>query len=457
MYHVGDLLAQLKLEQGETEKQLILRDILPIGKIDVQGEACRVFLSVTGEKTDFTEVKGSGFNQMASVLKIEGTAPVSVRFYVGEGWWAEADRKYTAAFHRKSGWTGGDGINSFNLKDGNDAYGADTDSTMFIFGDTLVGEVDTDTDERIQPVDMPNNTYAMMGKNLQELQFVVPKDAEGKTLAVLEPSPAVSDPGDWFWLQDGVVVGQTLYLSPLVMKMDTTKPEGFQFKIGGIAMAAVPLQDGKPLFEQARQYRTRLYARKDGFQYVGGIAYMPYTEQAGWQDGDGYIYVYGYRSQLEVYRNCQLIAGRVRPEEFENESRWRWYDGKGWNGTDITEAMPLLDHVSCEMSVMPIRAGRQKGKFLAVFQYDVQSSYVAYSVGETPAGPFEPAKMVWLCDENRRIDPTAYMYNAKAHCHLSEPDSILASYNVNTPSMEINYRFGTIYRPRFIRLHSTSV
>lgn len=457
MYHVGDLLAQLRLDPEETEKQLVLRDILPIGKINIQGGPCRVWISVSGKPDDFTEVMDSGCDRMASVLRIEGTAPAMVRFYIGEGWWAEADRNYTAAFHRKNGWTGGDGINSFNLQDGTDAYGAVTDSTMFIFGDTLVGNVDTNTDERIQPVYMPNNTYATMGSTWESLHFVVPENEQGKPVAVLTPSPDVSDPGDWFWLQDGVVVGQTLYLSPLVMKMDETKPEGFQFKIGGIAMAAIPLSDGKPHFHMARQYKTKLYARKDGFQYVGGIAYMPYTPQAGWKDGDGYIYVYGYRSLLEVYQNCQLIAGRVRPEDFETESRWRWYDGKGWNGTDITQAVPLLDHVSCEMSVMPIRAGQQKGKFLAVFQYDVQSSYVAYSVGASPAGPFEPAKKVWFCDEDRRIDPSVYMYNAKAHSHLSEPDSILVSYNVNTPSMEINDRFATIYRPRFIRLHSTSV
>lgn len=457
MYHVGDLLAQLRLDPEETEKQLILRDLLPIGKILIQGGPCRVWISVSGKPDDFTEVTDSGCDRMASVLRIEGAAPAMARFYVGEGWWAEADRKYTTAFHRKNGWTGGDGINSFNLQDGNDAYGAETDSTMFIFGDTLVGKVDTDTDERIQPVYMPNNTYAIMGSTLEDLHFVVPEDEQGKPEAVLTPSPDVSDPGDWFWLQDGVVVGQTLYLSPLVMKMDETKPEGFQFKIGGIAMAAVPLSGGQPHFDAARQYKTKLYARKDGFQYVGGIAYMPYTVQAGWKDGDGYIYVYGYRSPLEIYRNCQLIAGRVRPEDFEKESCWRWYDGEGWNGTDITQAVPLLDHVSCEMSVMPIRAGRQKGKFLAVFQHDVQSSYVAYAVGDSPAGPFEQAKMVWLCDEDRRIDPSVYMYNAKAHSHLSEPDSILVSYNVNTPSMETNERFATIYRPRFIRLHSTSV
>lgn len=65
----------------------------------------------------------------------------------------------------------------------------------------------------------------------------------------------------------------------------------------------------------------------------------------------------------------------------------------------MENAAVILEHASCEMSVMPIAEGDMKGKFLAVFQYDVQSSYVAYSVGETPWGPFDTQCKVYYCKE----------------------------------------------------------
>jgi len=41
---------------------------------------------------------------------------------------------------------------------------------------------------------------------------------------------------------------------------------------------------------------------------------------------------------------------------------------------------------------------------------------------------------------------------SKAHPHLSKPDELLVSYNVNTISFDMHLRKGDIYRPRFISL-----
>ena len=48
-----------------------------------------------------------------------------------------------------------------------------------------------------------------------------------------------------------------------------------------------------------------------------------------------------------------------------------------------------------------------------------------------------------------------YLYNAKAHPHLSKDGNILASYNINTSDFDENIKFGRTYGPRFINLIKT--
>ena len=48
-----------------------------------------------------------------------------------------------------------------------------------------------------------------------------------------------------------------------------------------------------------------------------------------------------------------------------------------------------------------------------------------------------------------------YLYNAKAHPHLSSRGNILVSYNINTSDFGENIRYGRTYGPRFINLRKT--
>lgn len=296
-----------------------------------------------------------------------------------------------------------------------------------------------------------------MKGGLGGLEFFVPRNEQGKAEAVLKPAESISSGEEWFWLQDGVVIGDRLFLSPLIMREDDSKPEGFQFQIADVCMVEVQIKNGVPDFIHAGQYQAGLYRRKGRMQYVGGIAYMPYHPDMGYENGDGYIYAYGYISSAEdAEERTVMTVGRVKPQDFKDTSKWSFYNGREFV-EGIENSVGVLEHISCEMSVMPIAAGQNRGKFLAIFQYDGQSPYVGYSIGETPWGPFsEPCRVYW-CDERHRLNDTIYTYSAKAHSHLSDPSSILVSYNVNTPIMKENYRNADIYHPRFIRLHDTTI
>jgi hypothetical protein len=255
----------------------------------------------------------------------------------------------------------------------------------------------------------------------------------------------------WYWMQDGVRIGEKVYYMPLIISEDLTGPEGMQFKVDGVAMISFTLKDNKPDFESIVQKDTFLNLK--GVTFGAGI--LPNTMESNAVSGDGYIYIYGYKESVEKDAVCRgMLAARVEPENFENLNEWRFWDGTEWT-FDITKSSILLNHISCEMSVSPIQEGNLKGKYIGVFQYDVNSRYVAYSIGDSPVGPFSEPRKVYYCtepEENEQI----YTYNAKAHPHLSDSKGLLVTYNVNAYSLELNDKNGGIYRPRCLRFKSTS-
>ena len=249
-----------------------------------------------------------------------------------------------------------------------------------------------------------------------------------------------------YWLQDGVLIQDRMYFFPLVVAGDPTGPEGFQFKIEGIAMLEVPVENQMPQFQKIRQFDTNLYVKDaEGREWYWGAGIFSNTAAAKAIHPDGYLYIYGYTFLFaEIEAGRKLRVARVKPEAFANLNEWRFYNGTTWV-TNPQQAINILDHVSCEMSVH-----FQDGHYVAVFTYDVQSPYLAYATSPTPWGPFTDPRIIYVAPERgKRI----YQYNAKAHPHLSSTkEGMLVSYNQNTASMDENMSDGRIYGPRFLRL-----
>ena len=249
-----------------------------------------------------------------------------------------------------------------------------------------------------------------------------------------------------YWLQDGVLIQDRMYFFPLVVAGDPTGPEGFQFKIEGIAMLEVPVENQMPQFQKIRQFDTNLYVKDpEGREWYWGAGIFSNTAAAKAIHPDGYLYIYGYTFLFaEIEAGRKLRVARVKPEAFANLNEWRFYNGTTWV-TNPQQAINILDHVSCEMSVH-----FQDGHYVAVFTYDVQSPYLAYATSPTPWGPFTEPRIIYVAPERgKRI----YQYNAKAHPHLSSTkEGMLVSYNQNTASMDENMSDGRIYGPKFLRL-----
>ncbi len=82
-----------------------------------------------------------------------------VRFMLDEGHIAEPLPEYTDPFFRTSGWTGADGIFSYNATHGVNHIGADFERLMFIFSDTYIGDVYENNKLRYNDT-LVNNTLA---------------------------------------------------------------------------------------------------------------------------------------------------------------------------------------------------------------------------------------------------------------------------------------------------------
>ena len=464
----NQLLVSVRLHAQDRCQTVDLGKIVPIGKIDASGGSADVSLSY--DDAVYKSVSGADAGgQTARYLRFElaGQGPVQVSVHAGAGYVASRCNSWSDSLKQYDQWSGGDGIYTFNITNGLDSYDhAQGTRTLFFFGDTLVSQVDRATLARVGPVHMPNNTFATLdGDDPQKpgaLNFHINRDEAGKPIAAIRPSKDCfdfigrgEDPDKaYYWLQDGVVIGSTLYVMPSIITEDKSGPEGFQFRGLGVAIAEVAIKDGLPDFAHAVQHQTNLWVKNDQVTILYGAAILPYRKEAGYDEGDGYIYVYGQHVTTRTGRRCLCVA-RVLPGQFADDSQWRFFDGNDFV-EDIWQSAPLLDHISCEMSVTPILKGKNRGKFLAVFQYDTKSDYTAYAIGESACGPFSEAQKVFHGDEGE-LDPSVYLYNAKAHSHLSSPDQILVSYNVNATSFEMHMKNGHIYRPRFITLEDTTI
>ncbi len=346
--------------------------------------------------------------------------------------------EWSALFDRTSGWTGADGIYSIPL-DGDERPGSAT-STFFTFSDTFIGEVNA-ADERVGGSTLVNNTMGLLEGSQPDPANM---DFYWRTAVGGAPRAQVTPTGGgqrWFWPNDGIVVNGILYLFSLRMK-EGSDPT-FNFAVDGVSLLA-SRADTVPPFARYQQADAPLFLPKTGSRgdTTYGLAVLANTAAAGAPDPDGFLYVYGVRNDI----NKKLLVSRVRPNQIANFAAYRFWTGTAWSPS-IGAATAVTSRVSSEFSVSPLPDGR----FILVFQLDTLSDKVAVRYADTPVGPWSDYTVVYTAPEDD-ISPNTYTYNAKAHPHLSTPDRLLISYNVNTFDFFEHFRNADIYRPRFLWL-----
>lgn len=276
------------------------------------------------------------------------------------------------------------------------------------------------------------------------MEFFGDDDPLNEVNTLFTPETPKTKKGEYYWLGDGFVnhaLDNTTYI--FGYRIRNTGAKVFGFEEVGNTLIAIP-KGSKPPFTDYRQFDTPLFIENDDKQQNGsfGAGILVNTRQAGASDPDGFIYVYGVRGPKK-----EVLVARTLPKDFENFSNWCYWDGSQWVD-DIGKVQSIADRASNELSVTPLPDGR----YIMIFQMDGIGSSVGLRIGLSPVGPFGPVQEVWTCPEVQ-LGKGYYVYNAKAHPHLSEKGELLVSYNVNSFDFinDLNEN-PQLYRPRFIRI-----
>ncbi|RVU02041.1 DUF4185 domain-containing protein [Mucilaginibacter limnophilus] len=339
-----------------------------------------------------------------------------------------------------TGWIGADGIYSISLtgKETSDTEGKSP--SMFWFSDCIYGTVDHDTLKKGWSMGHNSVAYFEGGKpDPSKIKFYY---KNGDDRSMFSPNTPNTKNGDYYWLGDGVfnhAKDSTIYIA--AYRIRNVPGKVFPFEEVGMAFIAIP-KGSKPPYTNQYQLDAPLFVNDPGMHIMFGTCLLPNTKGAEAPNPDGYIYVYGVKSP-----NNQLVVARVKDSEFEDFTRWTFWNGADW-GTDIRKCAGITDHVSNEMSVSFMNDG--SGRVIATYQYDSNKPDIYIAVGGSPKGPFFPAKKVWHTPEIYE-DIDFYTYNAKAYPHLSKPGELLISYNVNAFDFERKIKLHPHHlRPRFI-------
>jgi len=357
-----------------------------------------------------------------------------------QGVYVEPATNWSNLFDQTSGWTGSDATYSIPLSGYDNTGGTDYQGSIFVFGDTFIGEVDAN-DQRYD-FSMIRNTMAYLptiDPNRDSIDFIWDIDNSGDPTALFTANTPESEPGDWIWPMDGIATNDSIFVYGLRLHEEGTGM--FGFKVVGVTLISFVL-DSTNSISGLRQVDAPLFFADstDGTHTVFGQAVMPMTVESGNPNPDGYIYIYGPKSGSGQKK---LLVARVLPEFISDFNQYRFWDGTGWS-TDITSADEMTMGISQEFSVTPL----EDGQFIVVYLMGTQ---VTVRFGDSPTGPFRIYQNIYACPETF-TDPNIMVYNAKAHPHLSQSGQLLISYNVNTFSLSDLINQADIYRPRFVTL-----
>ncbi len=334
--------------------------------------------------------------------------------------YGKAAPQWQGMLTRYHGWIGADGVYAVAMNGVESPGCADTTTTLIWFSDSIIGDIENDS---LKNWEMVNNSIAYMHgaiPDTSKIKFYVRHDEKGKALSVFEPHTPNTQPGEYYWLGDGVfnhATDSTIYIFAYKIKNVPGSP--FPFKQTGVSLIAIPKHSKFPFTEQ-RQMDTPLYLTNGKGSVFFGAGVLANTIGARAPHPDGYIYVYGIRNP-----DNQLIVARVEDDLFEDFSKWAYWDGKTWN-KDAHKMATLTSHVSNEMSV----SFMEDGRVIAIYQYNSNTPNIMMQIGDSPVGPFYPPKKIYETPEIYQ-DIDFYTYNAKAYPHLSKPGELLISYNVN--------------------------
>ena len=330
---------------------------------------------------------------------------------------------YESLFQRTSGWTGGDGAYSAAL--GNDRF-------LWLFGDSLIGEV---KDGRHVHARLVSNSLAIqIGKDPEtaSLDFVYQIMVDGAPAAFVRPEDGLG----WLWPCHGVRTAQGLYIFLLQVER-TSGSDPFGFRPVSNWMGHVSNPEESPGRWVVSQHRIPWASEHRQF----GLSVLTKGE---------HCYIYGITvDRVEEPAKKHMILARAPAASLDDFKTWRFFADGGWVA-DVDRAGRICENVASEFSVSYQRVLK---RFVLVYTEDGLSANIVIRHSPTPHGPWSDPIRVYRCPEAQR-DPRIFCYAAKGHPEIAtSSEELIVTYVTNSTDFELILSEAALYRPRFLRIH----
>ncbi len=333
--------------------------------------------------------------------------------------------EYNALFYNEKGWTGADGSYSVALSDS---------ATLWLYSDTWIGDI---VNGKHKNATMVNNSIALQrgkGPSTATVKFYWRRTEEGKPEAFVRPADGVG----WFWIFDGIVADEKLYL--FLMQIIKSGEKGvFGFKHIGTWLAEIENPQDEPLKWRITQYKIP-YGRysKNGNLFFGS---------AVMRDGD-FVYIYGGSEDWNKGMSGRgMIVARVPYNKMADFERWRFFSDGNWQA-DIAGISELFDGTATEYSVCYQPALK---KCVTIYTECGMSKNIMMRFSPTPVGPWSSACKVYECPE-QNWHKTYFCYAAKGHSEISAGNELIITYVCNSMDFWQMAKDTRIYWPRFLKI-----
>ena len=311
-----------------------------------------------------------------------------------------------------NGFTGGDGTYSVVLPDGR---------TVWIFGDTFLGNVTPDN-KRIKTSPLYIRNSFVIWEDDRLITYHQGRPEEFKSMMI---PPEISDASlgydeleFWYWPGDGFIEdGKLNVFASKFFQKDHEDMWGFEFR--GTDLVEFSLPDLTPL-------------RVDRFNDLDSIHFGHAVCET-----DDYTYIYGLK-------NAYPYAARAPKGDVR--ARWQFFNDGKWE-EKASLASPMLRFSGSEQ----FSVFRLEDMYVMIMQAGGFSRQIYSFTSEFPYGPWGNKRMIYETPVSDQCKE-CFTYNAVAHPQFTEDGYVLISYNTNSMRLQDHYDDALIYRPRFIRV-----
>ncbi len=324
----------------------------------------------------------------------------------------EAEEFFLRFNNVSGGWCASDATISVLLPDG---------KTLWLFGDTFIGEKDGEYSIKPFKSKMINNSAII---------------DDGSNLAAIyngtfeNPSSLIPGIGqDIFWPEHGIVENDTVKIFAVRVSFEDNGIPGFNFRVGTSYLAYFK-------YPEMQHIKTsEIESVTDTLMRFGACLVR----------SEDYLYIFGVKDTTHGgYKYPLPYLARV---ESGLEESWQFYAGYNNWSFDCNDAVPVGDRPVSESFYVY----EKNGKFYLIMHEIWLVGELFILESDNITGPWNRA--VSGGNENRfaiiKPHDNNITYNLFAHPQFMKDDEILISFNVNTTDFSSIYKDTRNYRARF--------